>query len=45
VEWLGIINIKNSREWDKRADGIYIYIYLKCEEKILTLKEKLIYLK
>lgn len=42
AEWLGTTNTKNSREWEERADGIYVCIHLRCEEKILTLKEKLV---
>jgi len=41
AEWLGTTNTNNSREWDKKGDGIYLCIHSQCEEKIRTLKEKL----
>jgi hypothetical protein len=42
AEWLGTTDTNNSREWDKKGDGIYLCIHSQCEEKIRTLKEKLV---
>jgi len=34
IKWLIITNVKNSKEWDNKSNGIYKYIYPRLKKNI-----------